>query len=479
MFFEISNFYPDFPSNTPNIMVDCTNLVPYMSGYTSMSSLAPLDNMQQLSQTCVGLFFVRRVDDTTYLVAGEPDRISRKQGNSWTIVSSISLGPIDRWRFAQQGNIVFAVNKSTPSLAANTLTFAAVVGMPQCNIVDTVLDFVMIGDTSEATYGDQGDRWWCSALGDYTDWTPDTGTQSATNRLVDTAGAFTAGKKLGDQFVFYKKRGIWLGEFVGPPPIWKWTLKSREVGALSNECVVNIDYQHYFIGEEDFYVFDGTVPVPIGDGIKEYFFTRLVKQYSKNIIGIYDWYKSIIYWFYPSTDSGGQLNSVISYNIKTKKWGAGTVSIQAASNWVADGLTYDDLWAGLTWDTIPDTIYDEIGAQNTALTPVFVNSSAYLCTLTGEAMGSTLRTSYIGDDASFSKVTRIRPRFTSLPTNAEVVPSNTQYLGNNRATGSSYVISNGAFKFTQAARWHQFDFSFSGSTVLLGLDIEMFNAGRK
>src|SRR5690606_22888087 len=120
-----------------------------------------------------------------------------------------------------------------------------------------VLGFVFLLGTNDGTYGDQPDRWWCSALEDYTAWTPSIATQSATNRLYDTPGPITAGRRLGDYLAVFKKRAIYLGQYVGPDQIWRWPLITDRVGAISQEASVSLEEFVLFMGDDGFWVFDG------------------------------------------------------------------------------------------------------------------------------------------------------------------------------------------------------------------------------
>ncbi|MEG7697764.1 hypothetical protein U2181_15475, partial [Listeria monocytogenes] len=83
------------------------------------------------------------------------------------------------------------------------------------------------------------------------------------------------------------------------PEVWKWDLVPGEIGVGNNECVVSIGSSHLFIGFEDIYQFDGSRPVAIGAGIKEWFFANLNKNYAYKIEGVHDYNNQCVWWFYP------------------------------------------------------------------------------------------------------------------------------------------------------------------------------------
>src|SRR3546814_17303367 len=65
---------------------------------------------------------------------------------------------------------------------------------------------------------------------------------------------------------------------------------------------------HYFVGPSDFYVFDGTVPRPIGGQVREWFFANLNASYRDRIMAVVDKPRDLIYWYYPSAASSGELD---------------------------------------------------------------------------------------------------------------------------------------------------------------------------
>lgn len=140
------------------------------------------------------------------------------------------------WVFTSFGNISIASNKlDTPQfVSGTTFPFADVTGMPKCSFVTATNDFVFIASTNEGTYGDQTDRWWCSAIGNYASWTPDIATQCVTNRIVDTPGNITGLIKFGDSIIIFKESSMYRADYVGPPNVWSISLISDSVGMNYN-----------------------------------------------------------------------------------------------------------------------------------------------------------------------------------------------------------------------------------------------------
>lgn len=491
MFIEFQGWYPDLAPTTPGILLDGTrNVVPTNRGYRGANDWSDA-GIASLTATCAGLWYARRLDGVNRLFAGVHDMIYERSAGSWAAVvpAAITVSAVTRWRFAQVGNITLAGAKSTQPLQFETTSATTIAAMPRYDVIDTVGDFVMIGNVvTSVTYsaggvnvlpGEHTDRWWCSALGAYDSWAPSLATQAASNRLTDTPGPLVAGKKLGERFVFYKGRGIWLGTYEGLPNIWGWQLVSSEVGTFGQDCVVPVGQLHYFVGNDNIYVFDGAQLRPIGEGVREWFFNRLVKQHAENIIGVHDQYNSLIYWWFPGGASGGELNEFVVYNYETNKWGNGEITIQAASSFLVDQLTWDQLWTGYTFDGVPNTQFDSVYFQGESYVPVFVSGEKTVSTLFGPHLPSTLETSWAGDDTNTTMLRRIRARWVQTPTTAQLTPYRLMLQGDAGRVGNPTDMVRASWYFTQIARWHRVKIATTGNWETAGIDAEVTNSGRE
>ena len=97
---------------------------------------------------------------------------------------------------------------------------------------------------------------------------------------------------------------MYVGRYVGPPLIWAWQRVPGEVGTAGPESVVVVEDRHYFVGQNDFYVFDGTVPQPLNAPCRE----MVQCQHQRNLPQQHHRRGGRaaipIYWHYPSTASG-------------------------------------------------------------------------------------------------------------------------------------------------------------------------------
>src|SRR3546814_10574954 len=87
---------------------------------------------------------------------------------------------------------------------------------------------------------------------------------------------------------------------------------------------------------------DGTGPRPIGGPVREWFFANLNASYRDRIMAVVDKPRDLIYWYYPSAASSGELDSVLIYNYRTDRWGKQARTITAALQYSSGQISYDD-----------------------------------------------------------------------------------------------------------------------------------------
>ena len=199
--------------------------------------------------------------------------------------------------------------------------FSDVSGAPVSKILVVAQNQVIAFNTTDATFGDSPNRWWCSALGDPDSWVPSIATQAASGQLVDTYGQIVAAERLGERVVAYKEQSMYMGTYIGPPSVWQWPLASDEIGCVGQRAVTAVDNIHFFMGTDDFYLFAGTYPQGIGGDMREYFFQEEINRgHSSKSIAVYNKDHGLVYFFYVSANSGGDIDRYVAYHIQSKKW---------------------------------------------------------------------------------------------------------------------------------------------------------------
>lgn len=469
---KVIGFAPDLDNSTPGVITGGLGFVPTLNGIAAPAS-AVSAGLPALGSKCQGSAVVRKVDDSRRVIAGTADSLYEAAGLVWDDVSGATYtsGVDTRWRFAQFGNDTIATNYSDNVQVSNTSgAFSNLGGTPpKAAIVDTCQGFVLLFDYNDGVNA-YNDGWWCSALRNDASWTPSIATQAANNRLLDTPGSIRAAKALGDIMVAYKERSMYMGFYDGPPVIWRWQLVPGEVGAVSQEAVVNVlingSPAQIFAGFDGFYIFDGTRPVSIGDPLKNWYNETASAQYRYRIQAVHNRNKQTVRFYLP--DTSGNLSFSVDYNYRAGRWGyiSDIDPIESALEYLAGGVTYEtlgDFYA--TYDDLPTTIsYDSPFWTSGSALPAVFNSSHSLVVFTGVAGASGFNFGYSGNDTILSTLTRIRPRFNIYPTG--VMSCNvlyTQNLGDQSpASIATSNLNNGKMDVLKSSKWCAPQFAVDG-----------------
>lgn len=472
-------YAPDVDPATPGAMMDCVSFISSVRGMQGAPSAVSVP-LAALAAQCFGIDTFRKLDNSSTTVAGTATKLYTAGTTTWSDRSgaaTFGASTTNRWSFSQYGDVTLAANKADTIQARTSGDFAAVSGSaPKAAFIETVNEFIFAANVNDGA--DKPDGWACSALRDYTDWTASIATQAANGRLTDTPGPFTGLKRLNDNIVLYKRRAIYVGTYVGPDVIWSFQLSSAEVGAINNNAIAFVDYAHYFMGEDDFYIFDGTRPIPFGGPVKETVYSEIDKSAINLCACLVDNKNTRIYFYYPNGSNGGYANRCVVFNWRTKRWGRDDRSIEACGQYVTGGTTYADVGTNYTtYDSLPNAPYGLAFLSASTENPAVVNTSHAVQTLTGTPGITSYRLGDIGSNIDFTLIKRIQPRFVVEPTTGSL----TGYY--KYAAGQSYVefdavsMTNSRFDYLRSARWHSAKMEFNGPVDIIDLDITAEIAG--
>lgn len=473
-FFPIKGFAPDADPTEPGILKEIVSLVPTTRGMEAFPQGATT-TLPALSATAIAATSVQDLNGTVRTYAASSDTIWQAETSSWT-AQATALTTATRVRFAQFGNATLATNDADSILRSTGGAFTEISGAPKAAIVEIIDRQAIALNTNDSTFGDQGDRWRTSAQDDETDWAINTSTLAASGRLVDSPGPITAGRKLGGDVVVYKDNSMYLGRFTGAPIVIQFSMVDDQIGAPSQEAVVRTEALHFFMGGDDFYVFDGSRPRSLGTGkVRDWFFnTQLDRDNRTKVVGVLDRENTRIFWWYPSQDGDGSLDRWIAYNWKSDQWGKCELTVQYIFEYLQNtGITYDTLGdAYATYDDLPAITYDAKVWNSSAQFMAYFDTSNRLKTLNAAAGSSRAVLWDIGDDQNYIFLNRVRPRFVVSPTSGTLNNAWRDNLGDTlKSAGASVSLNSGKFDFERSARWHQVRMDFQGDLELTGVDI--------
>lgn len=479
---KLIGFSPDADPTTPGVFTNVTNCIPFDNGMQGAPVGVTPSGVPALAAACIGGAVITKLDDTRRIFAGTTTKLYELSGGSWTDVSTGSYtgGTDTRWQFAQFGNASLASNLTDTIQRSNgSGAFSAIGTAPKARIIFTVGAFVMALNTIDGTYGTSQDRWWCCAASDETSWTPSVTTLATTGRLVSAPGQLLAGGRLGEYAVAYKERAIYVGQFIGAPAVWDWLqVPGGEAGCVGQDAWCAIGIAHFIVGADRFWRFDGSRPVPIGDGLVTRWFNDNVNPaYRYKTKCFYDAQNGNVWVFYCHGASTTNDKALV-YHLKTDQWGKVDISIEAAMQYIAAGVTIDGLTSySATIDGLSGTAFDsQFWLSGGRALSVF-NTSHQLQLLTGSTSTSSFTTGDGGDDDVVSLLKKIRLRFITQPTSATVQTYTKMNSGEAYSAASMATLSDGRFDILDSARWHQAVVSLAGDYKLTGIGAELIPEG--
>ena len=477
-------FAPDMEAPTVGVITDCTNFVPYLTGMEAAPLPATPAGVPVLAAECRGAAVATRLDGTRRVIAGTTTKLYELAGGVWldrSRAAPYTGGGDTRWSFTQLGDAIIAANRADTIQRSTSGVFADIASAPKAEIVFSVGAFVMALNTNDGTEKPNG--WHCCASFDDTSWTPSIATQATRGQLVATPGALTAGLRLGEYAVAYKNRSIYLGQYVGAPNVWDWLLvPGGEAGCVGKEALTDIGGAHFFVGPDNFWIFDGTRPQPVGvDQVRQWFYDNSNPSFLYRTKCVFDRQQNRVWVFYPSLNSE-VCNAALVYHVQRKQWGRSDFTVEAAINYIGSGLTIDTLnTVAATIDTLPNVSFDSQYWLAGGASLSFFSTAHQLQSLTGAANTSSFTTGDGGDDDTVTLLKQIRLRYAAAraPTSATATAFRKQTSGGSYTQVKTGTLNDGKFDVLQSARWHRARFDFVGPVRVTGINPTLTKAGMR
>ena len=478
----IIGFAPDADQTMPGLLSDCENLIPALIGMEGAPTAVVPAGVPVLAGAAKGAAVVSKLDNSRRLFAGTTAKLYELTAGAWVDQSRVgdyAAGSDSRWSFAQFGDSTLACAGSEPVQRSTSGAFANVATAPIAEVLFSVGAFVMALNTNDGQV--KPDGWHCCAAFDDTSWTPSLTTQAASGRLVASPGRLTAGARLGEYAIAYKERSIYLGQYVGPPVVWDWMqVADGGAGCVGKNALCDIGGGHFFVGPDNFWLFDGARPIPIGDGaVRKWFVNNSSSAFLYKTICSFDRENGRVWVFYPSL-SATECDSALVYHIQSKQWGRATLAVQSALTYVSSGATLDTLDAySPTYDGLPTISFDSQFWFAAARTQAVFDTANQLRALTGTPATSSLTTGEAGDDEAVTLLQQIRLRYGAAPTSASVQTFHMPSSGGTYAPGVSGSMNDGKFDTLRAARWHKAKVTFVGPVRVTHLNAKLKPAGNR
>jgi len=164
------------------------------------------------------------------------------------------------------------------------------------------------------------------------DWTPTTANQSGEQSL--SAGSYiVTGLSTRQEILVWTDRALFSMQYIGPPLIFSFQLMMDNISIISPNAMISVNGQTYWMGQDKFYMYNGTVS-PLPCSVRKYVFSNINYNETYQIVCGQNEQFNEVWWFYPSTNSSVN-DSYVVYNYLENSWYYGTIN---RTGWLQSSL---------------------------------------------------------------------------------------------------------------------------------------------
>jgi hypothetical protein len=149
-------------------------------------------------------------------------------------------------------------------------------------------------------------------------------TTTAGELRIGTGSEIIGAIQTKQQIIVFTDVSVHAMQYIGDPFTFGLQEVSSSVSIMSPNAMVAVGDAVFWMGKNEFYVYDGAV-VQIPCDVKEYVFSGLNVQQQLKIYAGHSSSFSEVWWFYPSLNSQ-ENDSYVVYNYEQKVWYYGTMS---------------------------------------------------------------------------------------------------------------------------------------------------------
>ena len=188
-------------------------------------------------------------------------------------------------------------------------------------------------------------------------------TNTAGSLRIQDGSTIVGADKARGQILVWTDTSLHGLQFIGPPFTFGLTQLGRNCGLLGQHAGVVVRDVSYWMGQNAFFVFDGTVkklPCTVDDFVFE---NIDLTQTDQIFAGVNTEFAEII-WFYvtnPDNVTSPQINKCVVYNYLEQSWAVGTLS---RTSWVDRGVFSNPLATEYKTDTTANATPTVIGLSN-------------------------------------------------------------------------------------------------------------------
>ena len=252
------------------------------------------------------------------------------------------------------------------------------------------------------------------------DWRPST-TNTAGDLRLGSGSKIVTAVETRQQILVFTDVSLHAMQYIGPPFTFGINMISENITIRSPISVVAVDDTVYWMGKNEFYVYNGGVQT-LPCSVKDYVFSDFNSTQAEKCFGAVNSAFSEVWWYYPSASSDNNDRYVV-YNYLQDIWYYGNLTRTA---WVDRGVNETPIAAGRDGYLYNHEVGFDDGSTNPA-SPIaaYIESSQF----------------DIGDGDQFSFVRRLIPDLTFRNSTAETPTANFTVKARN-FPGGAYLQNN-------------------------------------
>jgi len=252
------------------------------------------------------------------------------------------------------------------------------------------------------------------------DWRPST-TNTAGDLRLGSGSKIVTAVETRQQILVFTDVSLHALQYIGPPFTFGINMISENITIRSPISVVAVDDTVYWMGKNEFYVYNGGVQT-LPCAVKDYVFSDFNSTQAEKCFGAVNSAFSEVWWYYPSANSDNNDRYVV-YNYLQDIWYYGNLTRTA---WVDRGVNETPIAAGRDGYLYNHEVGFDDGSTNPASPIVaYIESSQF----------------DIGDGDQFSFVRRLIPDLTFRNSTAETPIANFTVKARN-FPGGAYLQDN-------------------------------------
>ena len=163
---------------------------------------------------------------------------------------------------------------------------------------------------------------------DFTKWTP-TSENTAGDQRLEIGTKIVGMVASKEETLISTDEAMYGMSFIGPPFTFSFRLLGTNCGAGGKNTMISVDGNVYWMGQDTFFIYDGTVreiPCPV----KFFVFDRMQQIYIDKCFAGHNKEFNEVTWWYPSTansdDENPEPDSYVTYNYFEDTWSVGSMT---------------------------------------------------------------------------------------------------------------------------------------------------------